>query len=219
MMVVTTDSWDDVQGVLQRFERKDSESWQPVGAQIPVVVGQTGLAWGIGLHPTSLIIADPVKKEADKKAPAGIFSLGPAFGFAPGIENSFKLEYLQLNNDIEAIDDPQSNYYNQIINRKEILKPDWQSSEQMGEDPLYALGLVINHNYPKPKSRAGSAIFIHIWRNNFCGTAGCTAMSVENVSQILEWLDKDKNPVLVQLPQKTYTQVQREWQLPYLCSR
>src|SRR5262249_1193859 len=150
----------------------------------------------------------------DGKSPAGIFSLGSAFGFAPSSEmRHLKVEYLPLHGSIEAVDDPLSCYYNCIVDAREVI-PDWQSSEKMGNEPLYALGLNVHHNFPNPKPNAGSAIFLHIWRGETSGTAGCTAMSLENLKMIISWLDKSKHPVLVQLPIREYNELQNTWSLP-----
>ena len=78
----------------------------------------------------------------------------------------------------------------------------------MGTEPLYEIGLVVNHNFPQPIPAKGSAIFFHIWRNCSSGTAGCTAMSYDNLERIIYWLDKVKNPVLIQLPYHVYSQLQ-----------
>lgn len=216
ILVVIAQDWDCHQGILQRYCRADSQNaWESFCGEIPVVLGTNGLAWGIGLHP-SLYSEKPIKIEGDKKSPAGFFSLGPAFGFTPYDEMShLKIKYLYLNEYIEAIDDPKSHYYNQIVNRKEITNPDWHSSEKMRMHSVYSLGCVINHNFPKPKKDAGSAIFLHLWRSEYCGTAGCTAISHKNLHAILSWLDRDKKPLLIQLPKKTYLQYQEEWGLPF----
>lgn len=213
LLVVTTRNWNEIQGSLQLYEREENDTtWYPKGERIPVVIGKTGLAWGIGLHPK--IAQTPFKAEGDGKSPAGIFSLGTAFGFASNNEmSSLKIEYLQLNEDIEAVDDPLSRHYNQIVNRKEVIL-DWCSSEKMGTEPLYKIGLVINHNFPNPQAGAGSAIFLHIWRNKCSGTAGCTAMSEENLSKVLSWLNVSKYPVLVQLPIFGYHELKDGWNLP-----
>ena len=43
---------------------------------------------------------------------------------------------------------------------------------------------------------AGSAIFMHIWRSDHEGTAGCIAMSEKHLLQVLHWLDKKQNPYI-----------------------
>ncbi len=213
LLAVTTQGWDEKQGELVLYEREnDSTPWIAVQAPVPVVLGKNGLAWGIGLHPTNPEMA--YKKEGDGKSPAGIFSLGSAFGFASSSEmGHLKIEYLPLHGFIEAVDDPLSCYYNCIVDRREVI-PDWHSSEKMGEEPLYAIGLNVHHNFPNPKANAGSAIFLHIWRGENSGTAGCTAMSLENLNTIISWLDRSKHPVLVQLPVYEYNKLQKTWSLP-----
>lgn len=214
LLVVTTQGWSEKQGKLVLYERAEASEWIPVQAPIPVVIGKNGLIWGIGLHPMKAEVS--YKKEGDGKSPAGIFSLGTAFGFAPNSEmRQLKLNYLPLHEFIEAVDDPLSRYYNCIVDRREVI-PDWHSSEKMGEEPLYAIGLVVNYNFPNPKANAGSAIFLHIWRNESSGTAGCTAMNQKDLNHILFWLDQSKNPALVQLPIQEYHELQKEWNLPAL---
>lgn len=213
LLVVTNHQWEDKIGTLQRFARsQEDEEWVPVGAPIPVVLGKSGMAWGIGLYPLN---STPSKIERDLKSPAGIFSLGSAFGFLPKSEVDVKIDYLQLNDFTEAVDDPLSVHYNCIVDQREVVY-DWNSSEKMRKEPLYEMGLVINHNWPHPESGKGSAIFFHLWRNNNAGTAGCTAMSRDDLEEILLWLEKNKNPILIQLPFSVYSQLQATWSLPNL---
>lgn len=219
LLTVTTSDWEETQGNLRLYERtSDDSTWIPIGTAIPVVLGKAGLAWGIGLHPATIEM--PLKKmEGDKKSPAGIFSLGNAFGFASQSKmNHLNIEYLHLDESIEAVDDPRSPHYNYIVSNKKVT-PDWHSSEKMSEEPLYAIGLVVHHNFPNPEAGAGSAIFVHIWRQEHSGTAGCTAMSQENLITVLSWLERSKNPVLVQLPIFTYHELQNDWGLPNLLSQ
>src|SRR5687767_2464553 len=73
LMVVTTRGWDAVGGTLRRFERRTARGvWAQVGADVPVVVGRTGLAWGTGLVAAGGW-EGPHKREGDGKAPAGVF--------------------------------------------------------------------------------------------------------------------------------------------------
>lgn len=214
LLLVIAPSWEAKQGSLRLYERESrSAPWVAVKAAIPVVLGKSGLAWGIGLHPTKTA-APPLKREGDKRSPAGMFSLGSAFGFASSLEMRFlNIEYFQITDDTEAVDDPHSHYYNHIVNTREVSS-DWHSSEKMSQESLYKLGLIVNHNFPNPQKNAGSAIFLHIWKDECTGTAGCTAMSEEDLSRLLSWLDRNKNPILVQLPFTAYCLLQDEWGLP-----
>lgn len=217
LIVVTAESWDTSQGLLSFYERSsDTAAWVAYETAIPVVLGKTGMAWGVGLHSPTFNDDFLCKAEGDNRSPAGIFSLGTAFGLKPAeCMSDLKIDYLQLDDSTEAVDDPASVYYNCIVSRKNIAVPDWDSSERMGQEPLYDVGLVINHNFPNPTAGAGSAIFMHIWRASYSGTAGCTAMSKESLLRLLYWLDCSKNPTLVQLPEDLYMQLEKKWGLPH----
>ncbi len=94
------------------------------------------------------------------------------------------IDYIQIDDTTEAVDDPLSEHYNRIINRSKV-NCDWQSSEKMAEIPLYKLGFVVKHNYLNPHPEGGSAIFFHLGRHGKSGTAGCTAMEYENLNRVL----------------------------------
>src|SRR5947209_5190365 len=51
VILVVTDDWDAVPGVMRRFQRDGVRApWHSVGREVPVVVGAAGLGWGDGLH-------------------------------------------------------------------------------------------------------------------------------------------------------------------------
>ena len=79
MVLVTTADWDATTGTLRYYER-DGANWRQVGSGFDVTVGRSGTAWGIGLHTARS--DGPVKREGDGKAPAGVFAIGTAFGYA-----------------------------------------------------------------------------------------------------------------------------------------
>jgi D-alanyl-D-alanine dipeptidase len=115
MIVVTTSDWNAVEGRLRRYERTTvDEKWRPVGDPISIVVGKNGLAWGIGIVPADdaqvRSASDPVKREGDGRAPAGIFDLGTAFGYASEPLWGLKMPYLNLTPSIECVDDPGSKH-------------------------------------------------------------------------------------------------------------
>src|SRR3954466_12704405 len=147
-LVVVAANWDSTNGVLRAFERTNASApWTLRGRAIPVVLGKKGLAWGRGLVKTPAG-RDSVKKEGDNKVPAGVFRLGPAFGYAPDSSAGWiKLPYLPLTNQIEGIDDPRSRYYNRLVDRSKVARVDWHSSEKMRrDDVLYKWGLFVEHN-------------------------------------------------------------------------
>ncbi|MFK2893067.1 hypothetical protein ISS98_18125 [Dyella flagellata] len=221
IVVVTTADWNSVSGTLQRFARDGSnDKWTAVGQPFPIVVGKTGLAWGSGLIPAKRLGADagdPVKQEGDGKAPAGMFSLGTAFGYEPQPLAGSRMSYMPLTSSVECVDDAKSQYYNRIVDRRNIGAPDWNSSEHMlRDDELYHWGAYVNHNAHPTRPGGGSCIFLHIWRGAGQGTVGCTAMPKEDIQQLLEWFDPAKSPLLVQMPRGRYEQVRQRLGWPKL---
>jgi L,D-peptidoglycan transpeptidase YkuD (ErfK/YbiS/YcfS/YnhG family) len=43
----------------------------------------------------------------------------------------------------------------------------------------------------------GSAIFFHVWKRKNFQTAGCVAVSEEDIIKILEWLDPNAFPLIM----------------------
>lgn len=212
LVVITTADWDATSGQMQCFQRADG-AWREVWPQSTVSVGRTGLAWGLGLHGGTPAAGGPVKREGDGKAPAGVFPLTEAFGFASAKEAKIaRFPYRQLTDKMEGIDDPKSRYYNRIVDRSSIAAPDWNSSERMRVLP-YRWGAVVGHN-PKQVPGAGSCIFLHVWEGVGVATSGCTAMPEDQMLRLLRWLDRSKEPILVQLPVEEYRRLRESWRLP-----
>jgi L,D-peptidoglycan transpeptidase YkuD (ErfK/YbiS/YcfS/YnhG family) len=228
LIVVTTSSWSAVEGRLQRFERATvHETWRRVGEPISIVVGKNGFGWGIGVvatdDPNLREASDPVKKEGDGKAPAGVFALGTAFGYASQPLPGLKMPYLNLTPSTECVDDISSKHYNRILDHSAVA-PDWNSSEHMRDaGEAYRWGIVIDHNGTvtgsnanAPEPGSGSCVFLHIWHSHDQGTAGCTAMAQVELETLLTWLDPARKPLLVQLPEPTYERLTNRWRLPEL---
>lgn len=220
LLLVVAPEWESGAGQLQRFERPSFDGdWQPVGAEIAVSLGKSGLAWGRGLHP-KVGRAGPEKGEGDGCAPAGIFAITALFGYAESdspFARSAKLPYLSATGDLKAIDDPASIHYNRIVERSSVAQPDWTSCEDMLRgDQRYAVGAVVAHNSEQPVPGAGSCIFLHVWESAGVPTAGCTAMALADMSEIGGWLDGAASPLLVQLPRVACEGLRAAWGLPVL---
>lgn len=213
LIVVTTDDWQSVQGKLWYFKKDDQNHWLVVKTAKPVVVGKKGLAWAGNLY--QKIEKAPEKKEGDNKAPAGIFNLGKTFGFSN--DSLGKSKYVPLTTGIRCVDDSNSKYYNQIVDSTSSnIEKDWQSAENMPKVQIYKYGIEVLYNTTPPIPKKGSCIFMHIWKSPDTGTEGCTAMAEDDIKDIQVSLDVSKDPVLVQLPQNIYNQVQQAWNLPNL---
>jgi D-alanyl-D-alanine dipeptidase len=213
--VVITPDWDQPVGTLYPLAWQDS-GWQVAEPPIPVLIGKNGLGWGIGL-------ADyrdrqgPVKREGDLKSPAGIFTLGTAFGYAPAQAAGFlRMPYVHVSETLMCIEDTGSQAYNRIVDQAQT-PVDWSSTDQMRrKDDLYEWGMLVEHNYEPSLPGGGSCIFLHVWREGGRGTAGCTSMDKARLRQLLAWLDPAAAPLLLQAPTRQYPALAQILDLPAL---
>lgn len=215
MMLVVTPDWNATEGVMATFERTDA-GWKAVSPSAPITVGRTGTAWGVGLHPAQG--NGPHKQEGDGKAPAGVFTLGEAFGYADSLKTG--LNYAPMSATNYCIDVPASPLYNQIVDSRSVGEAAVKdSTEPMRRDihakgdQRYKEGFVIQHNAANV-SGAGSCIFAHLWKAPGEATAGCTAMAEPTMDRLLGWLDAARHPILVQLPRAEYERLRAAWNLP-----
>lgn len=213
MLLVVADSWDSSRAMLTPYERSGPrQPWTRAGETIPVLLGRSGLGWGRGLHPQPP--DGPVKQEGDGRAPAGVFRLSRAFGYAPLGAAFPAMPYLHLTPALECVDDTASGSYNLVLDGRNAPR-DWNSSEVMRrEDHLYELGLAVDHNTSPALAGAGSCIFMHLRREPPAPTAGCTALSRPNMEALALWLDAASQPVLVQLPREEASRLREAWGLP-----
>ena len=218
LLVVVAPHWESTVGRLQRFARgHDDAAWQAVGPALAVSLGRSGLAWGRGLHPPPGG-ARPGKREGDGRSPAGVFAITALFGEdGPDgpLARAARLPYLAATAGLKAIDDPASRYYNRIVDRSAVARPDWASCEDMlRDDGQYAVGAVVAHNAEPPLPGAGSCIFLHVWAAPGVPTAGCTALALADMRELADWLDGAAAPLLVQLPRTEYECRRADWGLP-----
>lgn len=213
LVLVVSEDWEAQDAQLYCFDKQDKH-WHLVMGPMPVKIGQTGMAWGIGLHPTQQGLT---KVEGDKKTPAGIFEFGPAFGYLPKVNTH--MPYRAMQQGMYCIDNSTSDYYNQIVDQLALDEPvESLSSEPMRrdihfKDDMYKKGLFVKHN-PHNEPDAGSCIFMHLLNREGAATAGCTAMSEGNMDKLLAWLDERCGPLMVALPKAEYADKQLDWTLP-----
>ncbi|MBU8976194.1 L,D-transpeptidase family protein [Lysobacter sp. MMG2] len=220
LVMVTTADWNATTGTLRRYER-EGEQWREVGEATPITVGRSGAAWGIGLNPAQS--DGPQKQEGDGRAPAGVFRIGTAFGYADTVASAWPYEAMSASD--WCIDVNASPLYNRIVDAKQVGQAAVEgSSEPMrrdlhaGGDVRYKLGFVIEHN-PDNRSGAGSCIFAHLWRAPGEPTAGCTAMPEPAMQELLAWLDPRRKPVFALLPDNELERLHDAWHLPRAASR
>lgn len=84
-------------------------------------------------------------------------------------------------------DDPRSPSYNRLVN----IPNEWSHEKMWREDGLYDLVVVVGYNDDPPEGEWGSAIFLHIARDDYAGTQGCVAFSRDDLLQLLPLLTRD----------------------------
>lgn len=187
-VIVLTENNNSTKGNLYFLKKNESQKTTIIYRDIPVVIGINGSAWGKGLQPDKWNIGT-LKKEGDGKSPKGIFKTARAFGYHS--MHGIQIPFIESNEKCFCIDDLNSFYYNQIINIDSV-NVDWKSHEKMKRnDALYEIGLEIDYNKDPVIKGNGSCIFLHIWRNEKSGTAGCTAMQKENLINIISQLKNE----------------------------
>jgi len=181
------------------------EGSKQVFKPVEVNIGKNGLGWGIGEVELAHKPNEPQKHEGDNKAPIGIFKLTSVFGYAK--LHHLTMPYLYASEDLICVDDSDSIHYNQIIKAVGHEK----SFEFMRrKDNQYKIGVVVAHNKKGVKQR-GSCIFLHIQKSNKHPTSGCTSMQEEYLQKIVNWLDIDKNPILIQIPKSYADEILKDY--------
>ena len=217
-LLVVTDAADATRGWLFRMEGpaaasgreaggRQGEAWRQVGEAVPVVVGRNGVG---------------PKREGDGRAPRGVFTLGPVFGYDPEPPAGLSWPYRAMTPSAACVDDTASSYYNRLVDPDTLAgeaRKDWNSAEAMRRDlahgdDLYRWGVVVDYNRRRVPGR-GSCIFLHVWQGPDSSTAGCTAMAAEDLLTVMRWLDPAKAPVLVQGDGPWLESLVREGVLPY----
>lgn len=213
-LVGTADGWNSSNVTLTLYQ-KSGKTWKPAAAPWKGRLGKSGLVWGKGLHPVPGGVA--TKKEGDNRSPAGVFSIGGAWGYATTIKKSPALPYRKVTARDLWVEDPASPQYNENVILDHDPATAWEKKQQMKQDDAaHSLKLFIAHNAPpKVIPGAGSSIFFHIWRRDGGSpTAGCTTMEKTKLQWLISQIDPAKKPIYVLLPQAEYTKYKAAWKLP-----
>jgi L,D-peptidoglycan transpeptidase YkuD (ErfK/YbiS/YcfS/YnhG family) len=174
LVLVTATTMATQNATLQLFERASSQDkWRRIDSAEPAVIGISGMAWGYGFREFAHK-GEPIKTEGDKRTPAGMYRIGRSFGFAA----SLRPDYLRLKPETVCVDDPSSTAYNTVTSRRLIGRN--VHGEDMRHIDLYRRGLVVDYSTDRA-TRAGSCIFIHVWRTANSGTSGCVAVPEKRI--------------------------------------
>ena len=197
IILVVGDNYNSKKAVLSCFENgvKIFDSFE-------VNVGKNGFGLGVGERSLSKTDTAPIKYEGDKKSPIGVFSLDSVFGYKRDLKT--KMPYLHATDELICVDDSDSPFYNQIIKKGKNLPKSFENMRR--DDFQYELGVFVGHNKEQLAKR-GSCIFLHVEKAKGEATAGCSSMKLEDIKKIVSWLDKSKNPILLQVTKKELEEV------------
>ncbi|MDI6717816.1 MAG: L,D-transpeptidase family protein [Patescibacteria group bacterium] len=128
------------------------------------------------------------KKEGDGATPIGCFPIRKIYYRADRIQNmETDIPAEILNKDDGWCDEPNDLNYNKFVKL-----PYSASTEYLWrEDNLYDIIVILGYNDNPVIPENGSVIFMHIARPNYSPTAGCIALSMSDLLEILKTVSKD----------------------------
>ncbi len=131
------------------------------------------------------------KIEGDNCTPIGLWPLRRVF-FRPDkitIDNS-KLQSVALTHKMAWSDDPRDkNNYNSLVE----LPYNYSHEALWRNDDLYDIIIEVGYNDQPVIANRGSAIFIHVAKNDFQPTAGCIGMKKSDLLFLLTLLSHSEN--------------------------
>lgn len=160
---------------------KSGDIWEMAFEPFNAVIGRNGFAM------------PGEKREGDGKTPSGVYPVKMTFGYDESVKT--KMPYRQALDDDIWIDDANADDYNRWTKKIETHATSYEIMKR--DDVLYKYGIVIEYNTDPVIKGNGSAIFLHVWRGKNLPTAGCVAVSEENILKILEWLDPAASPLII----------------------
>ncbi|MFZ5374829.1 MAG: L,D-transpeptidase family protein [Campylobacterota bacterium] len=197
LVVVVSNDINATSALLQRYEKRGE--WEKVGESVPVTLGRAGMGYAS--------LKEPLKREGDGRSPLGVFEITSAFGYAE--QSRSRLPYLHADDKLICIDDPQDNRYNTITRLEGELPKSFERMRR--EDDVYRYGAVIGYNAAGEQGR-GSCIFLHLNHADNHPTSGCTAMNEADLVVLLEWLDPEKKPKILQIPKSECGEFKKEFE-------
>ena len=122
------------------------------------------------------------RKEGDLITPSGQFGIKYILYRKDRVKVTTKLKKKIIKKNMGWCNDPRSNQYNKLVKL-----PFVHGYEKLfKKENIYDIILVLNYNMNPVKKNKGSAIFIHVARNNFRKTEGCVSIKKINLIQLLK---------------------------------
>ncbi len=128
------------------------------------------------------------KREGDLITPIGTFKITKLLYRKDRLKNlKTCLKKTIINKTMGWCDDARSKSYNKLI--RSPFK--FTFEKLFRKDNMYDILLVLNFNMSPIKKHKGSAIFIHVAKNNYKKTKGCVAIKKKDLIFLLRKIDKN----------------------------
>ena len=122
------------------------------------------------------------RKEGDLITPLGEFNIKYILYRKDRVKIATKLKKKVIKKNMGWCDDPKSSHYNKLIK----LPFDYKYEKLYKIENIYDIILVLNYNMNPVKKNKGSAIFIHVAKNNFKWTKGCVAIKKISLVKLIK---------------------------------
>ena len=126
------------------------------------------------------------RKEGDLITPSGQYKIKFVLYREDRVKILTKLKKKVIKKNMGWCDDPKSVHYNKLVKLPFAHKHE----KLFKKENIYDIILVLNYNMNPIKKNKGSAIFIHVSKNNYKKTEGCVAIKKINLIKLL----KEINP-------------------------
>ena len=128
------------------------------------------------------------KREGDLITPKGTFKITKLLYRKERVKNlKTNLKKAIINKTMGWCDDARSKSYNKLI--RSPFK--FTFEKLFRKDNMYDILLVLNFNMSPIKKHKGSAIFIHVAKDNYKKTNGCIAIKKKDLIFLLRKIDKN----------------------------
>ncbi|KPU81961.1 transpeptidase [SAR11 cluster bacterium PRT-SC02] len=127
------------------------------------------------------------KREGDKSTPKGLFKLKYVLYRKDKIKKpktALKTKILKRN--MGWCDDIRSKHYNKLIK----FPFRWRAEKLYRSDNTYNIVVVLDYNMKPIVKGKGSAVFIHLSKNNYSPTLGCISLNLKDLYLLLSLVKK-----------------------------
>tara|TARA_B100001248_G_scaffold138277_1_gene103861 strand:+ start:4354 stop:4845 length:492 start_codon:yes stop_codon:yes gene_type:complete len=97
-----------------------------------------------------------------------------------------KIKRIVIKKDMGWCDDPKSKNYNKLV----VFPNEYSCEKIYKKENTYDIIIVLNYNMNPTIKNKGSAIFIHVAKNNYKKTEGCVAIKKSDLKKLIEKINK-----------------------------